>query len=269
MSITIPSAVRSEHEELHAELAEAILAGGQTGDAAKTVARLMHPHFIAEEQFALPPLGLLKSLVAGDVTNHAAEAIAMTDRLRSELPRMLDEHRAIVAALDELATAASYEQKPAIAAFARKLIQHATMEEQVLYPAALLVGERVKSMDSRPMAGVVPTARLDLDGELDRMRAAEHTGAPHLAKTLVRSPSLRLVLMTMEAGARITEHRSEGAITIQVIDGSVRLHQAHETIELAPGQVAALEPDVAHSLSASERSGVLLTIAWTGHHRPT
>lgn len=267
---TIPSAIEAEHEELHAELAAATHAGGRTGDAARAVAKLMHPHFVAEEEFALPPLGLLNPLAVGDVSGHAAEAVAMTARLRSELPRMLDEHRSIVAALDVLAKAAADEQKPAIADFVRRLIQHATMEEQVMYPAALLVGDRIKSMGSRPTSThTVPAARFDLVGELDGMRATKPPSAAHLAKTLFRSPSLRLVLMTMEAGASIPEHRAEGAITIQVIDGGIQLHYGGEVVNLAPGLLATLERDVAHSLSANERSGILLSIAWTGHHRQT
>ena len=267
MSITIPSALKAEHSELHAELAEAINAGGRTGDAARAVAKLMHPHFLAEEEFALPPLGLLGMLAAGDAGTHADEAVAMSERLRSELPRMLAEHRAIVVALDVLASAASDERKPTIADFARRLIQHATMEEQVMYPAALLVGDRIKSMEPHLMPSAsLPAARFDVVGELERMRGAEPPRAAHLAKTLLRSPSLRIVLITMEAGARIAEHRAEGAIAIQVIDGSIRLHYSGAVVELAPGQLATLERDVPHSLDASVRSGVLLSIAWTGHH---
>lgn len=38
-------------------------AGSKTGEAAKVVANLMHPHFISEEEYALPPLGLLARLL--------------------------------------------------------------------------------------------------------------------------------------------------------------------------------------------------------------
>ena len=41
--------------------------------------------------------------------------------------------------------AAKAENKPGIAHFAEKLMLHAQMEEQVLYPAAILVGEIVRS----------------------------------------------------------------------------------------------------------------------------
>ncbi|HEU4850808.1 MAG TPA: hypothetical protein VFT37_01485 [Telluria sp.] len=56
---SIPSSIQSEHKELHARLAKTISAGGRTGAAAKEVERLLAPHFRKEEQYAMPPLGLL------------------------------------------------------------------------------------------------------------------------------------------------------------------------------------------------------------------
>jgi hypothetical protein len=57
---------------------------------------------------------------------------------------MLDEHASIVGALGALADAATRERKLEYAAFADELKLHAQTEEEVLYPAAILVGEYVK-----------------------------------------------------------------------------------------------------------------------------
>jgi len=67
MNFQIPPSLKSEHEELHADLVRATKSGGRTGDAAKAVAKLMHPHFLKEEAYALPPLGLLPALAAGGI----------------------------------------------------------------------------------------------------------------------------------------------------------------------------------------------------------
>lgn len=144
MQFTIPEPLKIEHDELHEELAKATKAGGHVGEAAQTVARLLHPHFVQEEEFALPPLALLKPLAEGRLAPDMAEVLAMTDRLKTELPHMLAEHEAIVAALDRLVEAASEDGKPDVARFAEKLILHARTEEDVLYPTALLIGEYVK-----------------------------------------------------------------------------------------------------------------------------
>ncbi len=110
-------------------------------------------------------------------------------------------------------------------------------------------------------------ARFDLTTELEQMRAVQHTAAPHhLAKTLVRSPDLRVVLITMDAGADIANHHTDAAITIQILDGRICLSYPGSELELGAGTVTSIERGVRHALHAVERSSVLLSIAWTGHH---
>ena len=144
MTFTIPSPLKLEHEELHAELVRATQAGGRVGEAAKEVARVLHDHFVKEEEFALPPIGLLSSLARGEVDDSMKSVFGMTDRLKAELPKMLEEHKAVVAALEKLIVAAEAEKKPEHARFAKKLMLHAQTEEEVLYPAAVLIGEYLK-----------------------------------------------------------------------------------------------------------------------------
>ena len=144
MTFTIPSPLKLEHEELHAELVKATQAGGSVGEAAKGVARVLHDHFVKEEEFALPPIGLLSSLARGEVDDSMKSVFGMTDRLKAELPKMLEEHKAVVAALEKLIVAAEAEKKPEHARFAKKLMLHAQTEEEVLYPAAVLIGEYLK-----------------------------------------------------------------------------------------------------------------------------
>jgi len=88
--ITIPQSLRTEHEEIHQALTEATRAPGRVGAAAKELAAVLDPHFERENQIALPPLGLLAPLAAGESPAGLQEALAMTDALRKELPRMLE-----------------------------------------------------------------------------------------------------------------------------------------------------------------------------------
>jgi hypothetical protein len=71
--------------------------------------------------------------------------VTLTDRLEAELPHMLAEHRDVVAALEALAGAGRAERQPDAVRFAEKLRLHAEVEEQVLYPAAILVGREIKA----------------------------------------------------------------------------------------------------------------------------
>lgn len=140
----IPEAMKAEHDELNETLSRATREQGELGVAAKAVAKALHPHFLKEEELALPPLGLLPRLARGEVTPEMAEVVPMTDRLETELGQMLAEHKVIVEALKTFAAAAERSSKPEFRAFAEKLIRHAKTEEEVTYPAAILVGRYLK-----------------------------------------------------------------------------------------------------------------------------
>jgi hypothetical protein len=144
MDFKTPQSLKAEHEELHAELARAEKAGGATGNTAEAVAKALHPHFLKEEEYALPPLGLLPALASGEISPDMKEAVTITDRLKADLGHMLWEHKEIVKALKSLTEAAEMEKKTEFAHFAEKLTLHARNEEEVLYPASILIGEYLK-----------------------------------------------------------------------------------------------------------------------------
>jgi hypothetical protein len=141
---TIPESIRLEHEEIHEELARAAKLQGPVGDAARELAQLLRPHFVREEEIALPPLGLIEPLSKAPATAEMREVLPMTDALRAELPKMLEEHVAIGAAARRLEAVAREERDTDVAKLARKLQLHAKSEEEILYPAAVLVGDVVR-----------------------------------------------------------------------------------------------------------------------------
>ncbi len=147
----IPKSIQFEHEAIHSGLIEATQLAGRVGAAAKALAEVLHPHFVREEQIALPPLGLLAPLAAGRTLpdTEAFEALTMADTLRRELPKMLDEHKGILAAIDKLRRAAGEEQALKYRELADQLALHAQTEEEVLYPAAILVGDLIRSKRSK------------------------------------------------------------------------------------------------------------------------
>lgn len=83
MTFQIPTSLKLEHEELRAELARAMKAGGKTGEAAKAVAGVLHNHFLKEEEFAVPPIGLLAMLARGEVDKEMRGVLVMTERLKA------------------------------------------------------------------------------------------------------------------------------------------------------------------------------------------
>jgi iron-sulfur cluster repair protein YtfE (RIC family) len=141
----IPESMRLEHSAIHSALERAMKEPGGVGDAAQDLAKVLHPHFVREEQIALPPLGLLESLAAGVVVSDPRAVLEMTDALRRELPHMLQEHTRIRAAVEKLRAAARAARRPQYVRLADELALHARTEEEVLYPAAILVGDLVRA----------------------------------------------------------------------------------------------------------------------------
>ena len=144
-ALLAPESIRTEHEAIHGALVEATRAPGAVGAAAKELATVLHPHFVREEEIALPPLGLLAPLAAGRTPAGMDEALVMSDTLRKEMPRMLEEHKRIRGATEKLRAAAREAKASIHEQFAEDLALHARTEEEVLYPAAILVGDIIRA----------------------------------------------------------------------------------------------------------------------------
>jgi hypothetical protein len=141
MELKTPIPLQSEHQALHAEIAKATKLTGRTGEATRLVARLIERHFAKEEEFVLPPLGLLPALARGTIEPQMAAAITLAAKLHDQLPDLLAEQRAIVAALEELMAAAESEGHAELVEVGEKLMLHEEIELQVSYPMAILIGK--------------------------------------------------------------------------------------------------------------------------------
>lgn len=144
MAFRTPESLEFEHREFREHLDKAAASPGRTGEAARAVAEVLAPHILLEKEFAMPPLAALARLARGEIEPEMEHFIDKTDAFKAELPRMLEEHKLIVNALRTLMQAATAEKQPSFAQFAQKLILHAQMEEEILYPAAILVGEYLR-----------------------------------------------------------------------------------------------------------------------------
>jgi len=140
----VPSSIKKEHEFLLEEIHKMTLFKDSTGHTAVKLNDLMQHHFKEEEDFVLPPLGLLPLLVDGKLPEQSKEVILLTEKLKSQLSHMSAEHHLIKAFVDELMQAANDENLPEITDFAKELQKHATTEEEVFFPTAILIGEYLK-----------------------------------------------------------------------------------------------------------------------------
>ena len=136
-----PNPLQSKNQALLADLKQASKLEGKTGKGARLTARLLESHFAKEDEFALPPLGLLPALAHGTIEPEMAAAITMAARLHDELPNLLAEQRTIVAALEELMAAAEAESHAELVGLAEQLMLNEEIKQQVSYPAAILIGK--------------------------------------------------------------------------------------------------------------------------------
>lgn len=139
-----PEAIHDEHLEIHATLQRAVQEPGPLGAAAKELSAVLDPHFRREEEIATPPLGLLVPLSKGPVTSDMRTVLPMTDALERELPQMLEDHGRIGVARERFEAEARRARKPEYVRLSETLAHHARQEEEVLYPAAILVGRFVR-----------------------------------------------------------------------------------------------------------------------------
>lgn len=145
----VPSSIKEEHEYLLEKIQKISQYEDSTGNVAKKLNVLMQHHFQEEEDFVLPPLTLLPLLASGRIPEDAGEIILLSQRLKSQLMHMDAEHQMIMAHMKELLQAADFDNHAEIAEFERELRKHASYEEEVFFPAAILVGDYLVLKASR------------------------------------------------------------------------------------------------------------------------
>jgi quercetin dioxygenase-like cupin family protein len=58
------------------------------------------------------------------------------------------------------------------------------------------------------------------------------------------------------------QHRAEGRVSIQQLEGQVRIHLADRKMNVSAGHLLVLDCGVLHDVQALEESALLLTISW-------
>lgn len=119
-----------------------------------------------------------------------------------------------------------------------------------------------------PNVYAAPSLAFDLAGEIRLLQSEQPWQAGHTAKTIVKYPDLRVVLVALKSGARMIQHETTGRISIHALSGCVRVCLAERTLELPAGSLVALDRDIPHAVEAAVDSAFLLTIAWPTVNQP-
>jgi quercetin dioxygenase-like cupin family protein len=82
----------------------------------------------------------------------------------------------------------------------------------------------------------------------------------HRQETLYRHGSLTLALFLFEQGASLPQHTADGVVTVQVLQGRLKMSAEGKDHDLPAGSVLVLAPGVRHDVQAVEASRMLLTV---------
>src|SRR5437764_8497912 len=102
----------------------------------------------------------------------------------------------------------------------------------------------------------------NLDSEIAILDSRKPWPQGLTSQMLVKSDDLRILLIAMQAGARMKEHHSDGRISVQVLRGAIRIRIKGQTKELSAHQLLVVDRSIKHDVEAVEPSVVMLTIAW-------
>jgi quercetin dioxygenase-like cupin family protein len=113
-----------------------------------------------------------------------------------------------------------------------------------------------------PMATGGPILHFDLLKEPGELRREAFWSRGRNAKTLAKHGDVRVVLTVMKAGEELRQHHAHGTVLIQLLQGRVTTSVLDRILELSPGHLLVLDPNLPHNVQAIEDSVVLLTIGW-------
>ena len=80
------------------------------------------------------------------------------------------------------------------------------------------------------------------------------------AITAFKTNGLSIVLIALHQNAVMTQHKVDGLMSIQVIEGEIKFSTDDESINLKTGQMLALHSGILHSILAVEETVFLLTV---------
>jgi quercetin dioxygenase-like cupin family protein len=82
----------------------------------------------------------------------------------------------------------------------------------------------------------------------------------HRQITLFRGGGMSLVLFDFDAGGGLSDHATDGFVTVHVLDGEARMTTAGHEYPMPAGSLLVLTPGVKHDIVAVTPSRVLLSV---------
>lgn len=115
-------------------------------------------------------------------------------------------------------------------------------------------------LKTHTLAGAVLSFALSAeDAELRERAQLAKSG--RAAKTLVKEGRLRITLIVMRRGSRLSAHQVEGVVSVQVVRGRARVSAEGASTDLASDGLLVLQEEVPHTVEALTDCALLVTVA--------
>lgn len=108
----------------------------------------------------------------------------------------------------------------------------------------------------------VSSTEFDLESETAQLHRSPEWSTGIARKILIQYPDLQITLRTMRAHTRIPEHHNPGRISVQTVQGHIRMRADGQVFDLAKGKMLVLDRAIVHDVEALEESAFLLTVAY-------
>src|SRR5437016_13380281 len=110
-------------------------------------------------------------------------------------------------------------------------------------------------MNERPLIGSDGAGKVSL--------AAETQFAPNgiVSRTLLRTPTSRVVLFGFAEGQELTGHTSTQEALVQILSGECEFSLDGKTHQLRAGDLVFMPPNLPHSVRATHKFSMLLTLS--------
>lgn len=113
-----------------------------------------------------------------------------------------------------------------------------------------------------------PLVAIDLNSFIDLIKKEKAwKKGDRNAITVFKTNGMRIVLIALRKDAEITEHKTDGLMSLQVLEGEMIFKTETQTVELIKGEMLALHETISHAVLAKEETFFLLTLTTTLEHK--
>lgn len=118
---------------------------------------------------------------------------------------------------------------------------------------------QLRPQGDRPLDA--PLLLIDIPGYIDQIKEEDSWDEnSRNAITVVKSDDVTITIIALKKGAEITDHKAEGRISLHVLKGEVEFTTSEGSSPLKEGQLVTLHKAIMHSVKATEKSVLLLTL---------